>query len=60
MGVLSWELPHTSQCETGHKAISRQDIIAETSILVFWLVRGGLRLGQNHRLILVGRDPQDH
>jgi len=45
MGVLSWELPCTSQCETGHSSISRQGFVAGTSILAFWVGSGGLRVG---------------
>ena len=43
--MLSWELPCSSQCETGHKAISRQGFVAGTSILAFGLVCRVLRVG---------------
>lgn len=39
---LSWGLPGTSQCLTGHKLISRQGLVAETSILVFVLIWGAV------------------
>lgn len=43
MDVLSWGLPGTVQ--TGHTLISRQGLVAGTSILVFVLFWGLWRIG---------------
>lgn len=44
-GCAELGLAGTGQCETRHKLISRQGLVAGTSILVFGLFLGVLRVG---------------